>query len=226
MSKLFLIRHGQASLGANNYDQLSEVGYKQAELLGEHFKSIGLDPDRIIIGSLERHRQTAENICAGLQKQIPFEVHEGWNEFDFHKISYAFLKQYPEHQPTEQSVKSFFGVLRNALLAWSEERIDQQLPETWKEFEFRVKQALLDAQNNKASKKDEHVLVVSSGGAISMAMKHILGFDNHSLINLNLQSRNTGVTECYFNREQIYLSGFNALPHLEQRDKRHFITSA
>lgn len=226
MGKLYLIRHGQASLGSSNYDQLSELGYKQAQMLGEHFKSVDLMPTRIVIGGLARHKQTAESICEGLQTDIAFVEDVGWNEFDFHKISMGFLEQHPEHAPTEHSVKAFFGVLRKALLAWSEGQIKAPLPESWSDFESRIRQSLSMAQKVSADHKNENVLVVSSGGAISMAMKHILGFDNNSLIDLNLQSRNTGVTECYFNAEQCYLTSFNSIPHLDTAERRQFITSA
>ena len=32
MGVLLLVRHGQASLGAADYDQLSELGHRQAQL--------------------------------------------------------------------------------------------------------------------------------------------------------------------------------------------------
>ena len=38
MSELILIRHAQASFGEENYDKLSDLGHKQARLLGGFFK--------------------------------------------------------------------------------------------------------------------------------------------------------------------------------------------
>jgi broad specificity phosphatase PhoE len=37
MGNLYLVRHGQASFGAADYDQLSELGQRQSVRLGEYF---------------------------------------------------------------------------------------------------------------------------------------------------------------------------------------------
>ena len=37
MGMLYLVRHGQASFGAADYDQLSELGARQCEALGRWF---------------------------------------------------------------------------------------------------------------------------------------------------------------------------------------------
>ncbi len=62
MSQLFLVRHGQASFGAANYDQLSALGYQQSAWLGEHFAELGIQFSRIVTGTLARQQQTAASI--------------------------------------------------------------------------------------------------------------------------------------------------------------------
>jgi broad specificity phosphatase PhoE len=52
MGHLYLVRHGQASFGADNYDQLSELGGWQSERLGQYFASKGRAFDTVITGSL------------------------------------------------------------------------------------------------------------------------------------------------------------------------------
>ena len=37
MSVIYLIRHGQASFGTDNYDQLSALGREQSAILGSYF---------------------------------------------------------------------------------------------------------------------------------------------------------------------------------------------
>ena len=222
MSKLLLIRHGQASLGQQDYDQLSPLGQQQARWLGEYFKESGLKPDRIITGRLKRQHQTAQGICDGLGITAHFEQHPGWDEFDFYAVGRAYLNQHPEHAPKEQTAKAFFALLRKALLAWSENTITGPLPETWNHFATRAQEAMNFAQ---AQSNHEHVLVISSGGAISMALKHLMAFNNETLINLNLQTRNSGVSEVYFNEHSSYLTSFNNVPHLDTKERRGFITS-
>lgn len=227
MSKLILIRHGQASFNRSDYDQLSPLGVQQAKWLGAYFAEANINPTRIITGDLKRHLQTTEGIIQGLasanEKIAELEQHTGWNEFDFHMIGQAYLKSHPEHAPDQANPRSFFSLLRKALRAWSEDQLEGALPETWICFQSRVLEALNFARKNT---DNETVLVISSGGAISMALQHIMGFDNATLINLNLQTRNTGFSEIYFNGLNSYLASFNAVSHLETAKRRNLITYA
>ncbi|MDP1886245.1 histidine phosphatase family protein, partial [Polaromonas sp.] len=45
MGTLYLVRHGQASFGAENYDVLSSMGHRQSVRLGEYFKYKGVTFD-------------------------------------------------------------------------------------------------------------------------------------------------------------------------------------
>ena len=67
MGTLYLIRHGQASFGADDYDQLSELGMRQAVRLGEWFHGKGVQFSAVMTGSLKRHVQTLEGIAKGMQ---------------------------------------------------------------------------------------------------------------------------------------------------------------
>ena len=42
MSELYLVRHAQASFGAANYDQLSDLGHQQSRWLGDHLGMRGM----------------------------------------------------------------------------------------------------------------------------------------------------------------------------------------
>jgi broad specificity phosphatase PhoE len=42
MGNIYLVRHGQASFGAENYDQLSTLGQQQSQRLGEYFAQKGI----------------------------------------------------------------------------------------------------------------------------------------------------------------------------------------
>jgi len=58
MSKLFFFRHGQASLGAANYDVLSDKGVEQSQLLGAYLFDENIVFDKIFVGPLERQKNT------------------------------------------------------------------------------------------------------------------------------------------------------------------------
>jgi broad specificity phosphatase PhoE len=223
MSKLLLIRHGQASFGKKNYDQLSDLGMQQATWLGHYLRQCELKPSRIITGSLARHKQTAASICQGLNHECNIEEHLGWNEFDFQAIVQAYLQLHPELTPTTGHPKAFFSLLKKSMTAWSKNILNSTIPETWSDFGGRVNEAMLFS---KKETTDGPILVISSGGAISMALKNILRLDNAAMIDLNLQTRNSSVSEIYFNQFHDQLCSFNTIPHLETNDRRHLITYA
>lgn len=61
MTTLLLARHGQASFGQENYDQLSELGTLQAKMLGQHYGNSQRRIDAIFSGSLVRQRDSAQH---------------------------------------------------------------------------------------------------------------------------------------------------------------------
>ena len=58
MSVLLLVRHGQASFGAADYDQLSSLGEEQSRLLGASLAARGVRPDLVLRGSMKRARRS------------------------------------------------------------------------------------------------------------------------------------------------------------------------
>jgi broad specificity phosphatase PhoE len=66
VSRLYLIRHGQAGT-RDNYDALSDLGRQQSRLLGEYFVNQGLSFTSAITGPNARQQQTAEEVRAAYQ---------------------------------------------------------------------------------------------------------------------------------------------------------------
>lgn len=67
MGTLYLVRHGQASFGADDYDVLSPLGHQQALRLGEYFAAKGMVFDAALTGTLQRQISTYEGICKGMR---------------------------------------------------------------------------------------------------------------------------------------------------------------
>jgi broad specificity phosphatase PhoE len=223
MSQIYLVRHGQASLGKANYDQLSPLGEAQATKLGEHLAHLDAPPSVIITGSMARHQQTAQGVLAAFG-DLPVRqvVDPNWNEFDFEALIREYLSTLASDEPKPTKPAEFFSALRRALQAWSEGRLGDNLPETWPQFEQRIQTALQELM----ALQTERVFVFSSGGAISMAMKHIMRLDAHMMIDLNLQTRNTGVTELFAKNGQCYVSSINHIAHLLTPEHKAMITYA
>lgn len=224
MSELYLVRHAQASFGEANYDRLSDLGHRQARWLGEYFLARGLVFDRIICGDMLRHRQTMDAIVEAMSGELPApEAHPQWNEFDFEVLVETYLAQNPHDIPPDGAPRrKWFGVLRKALHAWSEGRLPDTVPERWEQFEARVSEGLSLA--TRSAPESSRVLVVSSGGAISMAIRQVLQAPPAAMVQINLQTRNCSYSHFFFNRDGIQLSGFNHVPHLEHPDRDGAIT--
>lgn len=223
MAELYLVRHGQASFGAANYDKLSELGYQQAVWLGEYFKHRGHSFDSILTGDLVRHRETAEGIAEGLGlKQPVFNPFEGLNEFDFHSLIQAYVAQYPEQELNAQSPRAdYYKLLKKVMLLWSQNKLEGELPESWGQFEDRVQNVMSMIQQEMHGQK---VLAVSSGGAIAMALRQVLRSPSETVIELNLQTKNTAIAHCFFNPKAIRVTSFNHVPHLDTNERSEKIT--
>ena len=62
MAELLIVRHGQASFGADDYDKLSEVGHEQSRLAGAALREAGWQPDRLVTGTLRRQKDTLKSM--------------------------------------------------------------------------------------------------------------------------------------------------------------------
>ena len=109
MGTLYLVRHGQASFGAANYDQLSELGWRQSRRLGEHFLQQGRRFDAIMTGTLQRHAQTLEGIQQGLGTTQPSTQLPGLNEYDSEAVI-AAMEQRLHRAPREEEVAAELGL--------------------------------------------------------------------------------------------------------------------
>jgi broad specificity phosphatase PhoE len=222
MAELYLVRHGQASFGAENYDALSDTGRRQAHWLGEHFAEAGLRFDRLFIGTMRRHGQTADAILEGMGGPgIETTRHAGLNEYDFDALFRALGDSQPSLSAYAKGDKrDFYRGLKQVLQLWSEDRLPGPVPETWHAFLQRVCEARLAIQQAGAAR----VLVVSSGGPIAVTAQQVLQAPDATAIALNMQIRNSSVSQYVFNAHTISLVSFNALPHLERAGRHEFIT--
>jgi len=229
MSELFLVRHAQASFGTDNYDQLSGLGFQQSRLLGEYFGKRNIHFDYLVSGDLQRHRQTLDGICEGMkfESSRPFRIHSGLNEYHFESLVQAYMAQFPDEalvqnlgvQPSDK--KTYYRLLRQVLTAWSEDRL-VDIPESWSDFQQRILEAR--AMLHSLAERGNRLLVVSSGGAISLFIGTVLSLLPAKVFDLNLQMRNTCVSRFYFNRDLINLSSFNAVPHLDHPEQENLIS--
>ena len=217
MPTLYLVRHGQASFGAADYDNLSPLGVQQSLQLGRYYLSKNLRFDAVYTGTLRRHVQTYAGILQGMESDRVALHRPGLNEYD----SDAILAEI-HHEPlsTERSPENYrkhFRLLRDGLAAWMEGRIAPKGMPAYPEFVRGITAVLDEVREQFGGHSDAHILIVSSGGPISTAVGHVLGTSAPTTIELNLRIRNTSITEFAFTPKRHMLVTYNTLPHLEDR---------
>jgi broad specificity phosphatase PhoE len=219
MAELILVRHGQASFGADDYDKLSELGWRQSRWLGEYFAERGATFDRVVRGSLRRHAETLTGIGEGMGVTLTGAEDPRLNEYDSHALLRAHLRNQP--LPDSADRRAHFRILREALYGWCDGTLDcagAHLP--FADFRGGVVSALEAAREGKVKR----VLIVSSGGPISTILTEVLGMPARGMADLNLQTRNTGITELQAGANRIHCVSFNNVPHLDRPDRAGALT--
>ncbi|MBE0475202.1 histidine phosphatase family protein [Rhodoferax sp.] len=222
MSILYLVRHGQASFGTDNYDQLSDLGMRQSVRLGRHFASKGIHFDAVLSGTLKRHSQTLSGISEGLGLPLPAVQWPGLNEYDSDAVIAAVHPAPLDRSATPENYRHYFRLLRTGLLQWMLGNTRPQNMPDWPTFGQQVVEVLDHVRQSQA----ERVLLVSSGGPIACAIGHVLATPPEAMIELNMRLRNTAVSEFAFTPKRHALLTYNTLPHLEQLDYAKWVSHA
>lgn len=225
MGTLYLVRHGQASFGADDYDQLSDLGRRQSVRLGRYLRERfghGLRFEAVLTGTLRRHLQTWQGITEGAGLNQPHLSWPGLNEYDSEAVLRAI---HPEPLPkadTPELYRHHFRLLRQGLTAWMEGRSAPIGMPAYPDFVRGITSALDHVREQFSG----NVLMVSSGGPISTAVGNLLGTAPEVTIELNFRIRNSAVTEFVFNPKRHALVTFNTVPHLDEPPFTDWITHA
>lgn len=224
MSLVYLVRHAQASFGADDYDRLSDLGRQQARWLGGYFAERGLRFARVMAGSLSRQRDTAIEVMAAMDVDASTLVtHAGLDEYHGEALYSAWAGGADPREHQRADYRAYWRAFRSAMEAWAEDRLSG-VPESWDAFGARVRAALDEAV--RGTTREDAVLVVSSGGAIGRALADIAGAPARTAIELNLQCRNSGFCELIAGGGSLRLLSFNNVPHLDAPERRRAITFA
>jgi broad specificity phosphatase PhoE len=222
MGHLYLVRHGQASLGAVDYDQLSPLGEQQSLCLGEHWQAQGLRFDAVITGTMKRHAQTLAAIQHGMDTQHAALTWPCLDEYDAEAIIRAIQPDERVEPTTPEGYKQYFRLLRDGLAQWMAGVLSPQGMPSYAAFVQGVVSALDHIRQQHAG----HVLLVSSGGPIATAVAQVLRTSPETSIELNMRMRNSAVTEFSFNPKRHSLVSFNSVPHLQTPSHKDWITFA
>lgn len=222
MGTLYLVRHGQASFGADDYDVLSPLGQQQSLRLGEYFRFKGLIFDAALTGTLKRQLQTYAGICKGMGVEPAAGRWPGLNEYDSHAVIEA-IHPHPLDKPTSPEMyRQHFRLLKDGLAQWMAGVVSPRGMPSYGDFVAGVTSALDHVRKN----HDGNVLIVSSGGPIATAVGHVLGTSPETTIELNLRIRNCSITEFAFTPKRHMLVTYNTLPHFDAPEHAAWVTYA
>jgi broad specificity phosphatase PhoE len=221
MGTLYLVRHGQASFGADDYDQLSDLGRRQSLRLGEYFARKGVRFDGLIAGTLRRHMQTLQAILEGMNQAGEHLSWDGLNEYDSAAVIAAIHPHKLERPDSPERFRHHFRLLRDGLAQWMAGVVSPQGMPSYDEFAAGVARAL---DHVRANHYGQSVLVVTSGGPISTAVGLVLGTSPEATIELNMRIRNTSITEFAFTPKRHMLVCYNAIPHLDDPQYADWVT--
>jgi hypothetical protein len=175
---------------------------------------------------MRRHDETLRGIGEGMGRSLEGRVDARLNEYDSHSLLQAHLKG--GEMPRSGDRREHFRILREAMYLWCDGSLckeDEALRfphEPFAAFRGRVLDAWAEARAGQAKR----VLVVSSGGPISTILAEVLGMPLRGVVDLNLQTRNTGITELRAGTSRIHCVSFNNVPHLDRPDRAGALTYA
>lgn len=214
MGSITIVRHGQASFGTDDYDRLSDLGHRQARWLSRHFDATGHRFDRIICGSLRRHRETAAPVAEA--QNVEADVDPRLNEFDYDALAERYHLSSPLAPATSR--EEFLHLLPEIFFAWENDQL-LGATEDYSSFQMRVDDAV-----DEALEIGQSVLIVSSGGPITATLRRVLALSNRSASDLLLNIHNASYHRFQFEGGRLRLSQFNASPHLIGPDRDGALT--
>jgi broad specificity phosphatase PhoE len=231
MGVLTLVRHGQASLFADNYDELSALGREQARLLGEFWVRRQVDFGEVYCGPRARQRQTAEiagaaYALAGRTWPEPVVLAE-FDEYDLmslirhlvpvlsqHDGAFAELVAcYRRDENGPDRMLSFQRVFEALTMHWVTRPDTVAGVEAFSVFRDRVAHGLRRVTEGQGSGR--RIAVFTSGGVIGTSVRLALDAPDRAALEVNWRVRNCSLTEFVFSKGRFTLDSFNALPHLE-----------
>ena len=213
MPHITLIRHGQANSQARDeigYDRLSDLGHQQSRWLGAHFETTGERFSRIVSGTLRRQMETAKSM--GAERHAPLSTDARLNELPYFAMSQLMEVQHGLAIPDTR--EGYIEHLPQVFAAWERGEISGA-PETYEDFASRI-----DALIDETAQSPGRAMLVTSGGVIATILRRVLNLDVTAWSHIALSIMNSSVHRLHVVQGRTALAHFNAIPHLETRERQ------
>lgn len=226
MTTVYLIRHGQASFGQKDYDQLSEKGQMQSNILGQYLDQIIDETPYVIAGSMKRHQQTATLALQNFSVPI-IHTDATWNEFDHQQVFSQYNPRFADPLLIKQEIASakdpqkfMMETFNLAMQHWINNKDPQQYTESWLDFNQRIDLALNNLGQKINQYQPKQAVVFSSGGVISVVIAKILGLDQEKTAELIWTISNASITTLHFSDQGFDLIEMNEYHYLQTQQQQ------
>jgi len=234
MSEIYFFRHGQASFGEENYDRLSPIGVRQAQVLARYLAKTGKVFDAVYYGEMERQQKTGQEIVnyySENQLAVPRpKIANAFNEYDSFAVWEALIPEMIAEQPAlekevdklpgdQKAFQRFFSLVMDR---WTKGEYKASGIARWVDFTRRVVLGIEKIAAQHGAKK--RLAVFTSGGPIAVAIKAALGLSDKMTLEISWQLMNASITRIKYNSKGIMLAGFNDVTHLELEGDARLLT--
>ncbi len=215
MASIYVIRHGQASFGAEDYDKLSDLGCRQAEVLGHYLRDCSIHFDTVYSGDLQRQLKTAELAIASQPEKVRHHIDPRFNEI---RNEEQLATLVPEIVKTNASIqalmdrglsssKDYQKVIEAVFKYWVSPRCDRSDIQSWADYSGKVRAALAEVIQAQGAGKT--VGIFTSGGTIATIVAQVLGLGGDQTYSFYEPVINCSITQLFYSGSKVSLSYFN-----------------
>ena len=204
MGAIRLVRHGQASFGADDYDVLSPVGERQSVAVGDELRRREVTPASVWSGELRRQQGTAKLALPDAEVRVDAR----WNEYDHLGLIEHLAAAAPVASP-----RDFQAALDQVLHQWIVDGVDAGPAGTFTAFADTAVAALDELVDGLG--KGETAVVFTSGGVIAAVCTRLLGLPPQGFLAVNRVVANASITTLVTGRSGTSLVSFNEHGHFD-----------
>ncbi len=214
MATLYLVRHGQASFGTANYDQLSDLGVRQADATGEYFRRAGIALDAAYSGDLSRQIDTAEGVLKHQGGSVDVTVDPRFNELNNDEQVRQLAPMLAGNDPAFaellkhlNSSKDYQKVIRKVFNYWVSHDCSAYGIQGWEDYSSAATAALREVMAAQGSGKT--TAIFTSGGTIATLVAHALSLPAKHVYDFYEPVFNCSVTQLFYSGDKLSLSYYN-----------------
>ncbi len=217
---------------SDDYDQLSDLGVRQSQRIGQHWADTGVHLDHVFVGPRRRHVQTMDAALGAFQAAggiapDPVEVPE-LDEYQVDEVVRtglpALMAEYPDiaelaatvNKPGVNRMTAFQKLFERVTRMWVRQEIQVDDGENWQAFRERVARGLDQILERFSS--GQTGAAFTSGGPVSVISAAPLDLADERVLELSWMVRNGAWTEIVFGNDRLSLQAFGAIPHLQAAD--------